>query len=247
VGSASAGRATALIFSGCPSPPCSVRWEPIRWAFVGGSRFGHGGTRLVRADSAADLPATAAGGPTGHLQATGLVYEPERPSRLIATLRSWSGTSRRTQFIEPFCGNDRGQCGAGQRFLLLFGIAGIVGNLPSGGRRHPHAAPILAVIAVLGLSILAMPCLACPLCGGVCAAGLLGVSYGALPVAMQTGCSPPIGTSRGRFGAVHLLLPISWRWGHLSEAASLTRQCSRKHGDRRRTGRRGTRRLRGAQ
>ena len=107
---------------------------------------------------------------------------------LIATLLLVVGNFAAYTFIEPFLVQRTGvSAGMVSVFLLLYGVAGIVGNFAVGRALATRMRPtILAVIAVLGLSVLAMPLLGLSSPGAFLVLALWGLSYGALPAAMQT-------------------------------------------------------------
>jgi predicted MFS family arabinose efflux permease len=107
---------------------------------------------------------------------------------LIATLLLVLGNFAAYTFIEPFLQERTGvSAGLVSVFLLLYGIAGIVGNFAVGRPLASRMRPtVLAVITVLGLSILAMPLLGLSTPGAFLVLACWGLCYGALPVAMQT-------------------------------------------------------------
>jgi len=192
VGRAKAGRATALIFSGVSI--ATVLGVPLG-TYVGGL-FGWRTAFLATAVLGAValtlqlvfLPPMRVDQPVTFRQLASVLRGRNGRAGLIATLLLVVGNFAAYTFVEPFL-RQRTEVGAGlvSVFLLLYGIAGIVGNFAVGRPLAARMRPtILAVITVLGLSILAMPLLGLSAPGAFLVLALWGLSYGALPVAMQT-------------------------------------------------------------
>ena len=192
VGPASAGRATALIFSGVSI--ATVLGVPLgtylgalfgwRTAFLATAGLGLAALTL----QVIFLPPLRVDQPVTFRQLASVLRGPNGRAGLIATLLLVVGNFAAYTFIEPFLLQRTGvSAGLVSVFLLLYGVAGIVGNFAVGRPLATRMRPtILAVIAVLGLAILAMPLLGLTAPGAFLALALWGISYGALPVAMQT-------------------------------------------------------------
>jgi predicted MFS family arabinose efflux permease len=192
VGSASAGRATALIFSGVSI--ATVLGVPLgtylgglfgwRTAFLATAVLG----LLALIMQVIFLPPIRVDEPVTFRQLASVLRGRNGRAGLIATLLLVLGNFAAYTFIEPFLQERTGvSAGLVSVFLLLYGIAGIVGNFAVGRPLASRMRPtVLAVIIVLGLSILAMPLLGLSTPGAFLVLACWGLSYGALPVAMQT-------------------------------------------------------------
>jgi predicted MFS family arabinose efflux permease len=192
VGRASAGRATAVIFSGVSI--ATVLGVPLG-TFIGGL-FGWRTAFLATAVlglvalilQLVVLPPIRVDQPVTFRQLAAVLRGPNSRAGLIATLLLVVGNFAAYTFIEPFL-LQHTEVSPGQVsvFLLLYGIAGIVGNFAVGRPLATRMRPtILTVITALGLSILAMPLLGVSAPGAFLVLALWGLCYGALPVAMQT-------------------------------------------------------------
>jgi predicted MFS family arabinose efflux permease len=192
VGPAAAGRATALIFSGVSV--ATVLGVPLG-TYIGGI-FGWRTAFLATAVlglvaltlQMVFLPPLRVDQPVTFRQLGAVLRGRNGRAGLITTLLLVVGNFAAYTFIEPFL-RQRTEVGAGlvSVFLLLYGVAGIVGNFAVGRPLAARMRPtILAVITVLGLSILAMPLLGLSTAGALLVLACWGLGYGALPVAMQT-------------------------------------------------------------
>jgi predicted MFS family arabinose efflux permease len=192
VGPAAAGRATALIFSGVSI--ATVLGVPLG-TFIGGL-FGWRTAFIATAVlgvvaltlQLVFLPQMRVDQPVTFRQLGSVLRGRNGRAGLVATLLLVVGNFAAYTFIEPFLLRRTG-VGGGlvSAFLLLYGIAGIAGNFAVGRPLAARMRPtILAVITVLGLSILVMPVLGLSAPGAFVVLAFWGLCYGALPVAMQT-------------------------------------------------------------
>jgi predicted MFS family arabinose efflux permease len=192
VGSAAAGRATALIFAGVSI--ATVLGVPLG-TYVGGL-FGWRTAFLATAVLGLAalilqlifLPPIRVDQPVTFRQLGSVLRGRNGRAGLIATLLLVVGNFTAYTFVEPFLQERTGVSpGLVSVFLLLYGVAGIVGNFAVGRPLATRMRPtVLAVITVLGLSILAMPLLGLSAPGAFAVLAFWGLGYGALPVAMQT-------------------------------------------------------------
>jgi predicted MFS family arabinose efflux permease len=192
VGAASAGRATAVIFSGVSI--ATVVGVPLgtylgglvgwRVAFLATAVLG----LVALVLQVIFLPPIRVSQPVSFRQLASVLRGPNGRAGLITTLLLVVGNFAAYTFVEPFL-RQRTEVSAPlvSVFLLLYGVAGIVGNFAVGRPLAARMRPtILVVIAVLGLSVLAMPLLALAVPGALLVLAFWGLSYGALPVGMQT-------------------------------------------------------------
>ncbi|MFI5635433.1 MFS transporter [Streptomyces sp. NPDC051664] len=113
-----------------------------------------------------------------------------RPARLalLATLLIVTAQFSAYTFVAPFLQRYAGaSSGRVSTLLLTFAIAGIVGNFVAGfalGKRLMGT--VYLIMFMLGLSALAMPLLGQWSLGAFVVQAVWGISYGAVPVAMQT-------------------------------------------------------------
>jgi predicted MFS family arabinose efflux permease len=192
VGSAAAGRATALIFAGVSI--ATVLGVPLgtyagglfgwRTAFLATAVLGLAALIL----QLVFLPSIRVDQPVTFRQLGSVLRGRNGRAGLIATLLLVAGNFTAYTFVEPFLQERTGvSTGLVSVFLLLYGVAGIAGNFAVGRPLATRMRPtVLAVITVLGLSVLALPLLGLSAPGTFVVLACWGLGYGALPVAMQT-------------------------------------------------------------
>ncbi|EPC03138.1 hypothetical protein L861_22780 [Litchfieldella anticariensis FP35 = DSM 16096] len=107
---------------------------------------------------------------------------------LLATLLVVAGHFTAFTFVRPFLeqvtnnvGNTMGA------LLLLFGVCGVVGNFLAGSwASRSSNRTLLAIVAVMALTMLGMPLIGVSLSGAAVMLALWGLAYGGLAVTLQT-------------------------------------------------------------
>lgn len=192
VPAASAGRATAVIFSAVPLgsvlgvPAGTLIGEAAGWrtAFIALAVL----SAAVLAALLLTLPALPPERPTRLAELIGALRGPSTGFALALTVLIVTAHFGAYTYITPFL-EDVTAAGPGTVtiLLLVYGAAGVVGNLVCGAivSSHPRAT-FAAVASAVAAGTLLLPVLGGGLPGAVALLVLWGVAYGGVPVCSQT-------------------------------------------------------------